>query len=97
MGHLLKWQFQPQKRTRSWWATLRIQRREVQELLSENPSLKPQLSEFLAHSYETARDLAIAETELPPATFPLTCPYELSQIIDSQFFPGDRSPNFHDE
>ena len=33
IGHLLKWQYQPQHRSRSWLATLRIQRLDIHELL----------------------------------------------------------------
>ncbi len=35
LGHLLKWHFQPQKRRRSWLATLRVQRRDTLQLLSD--------------------------------------------------------------
>lgn len=47
IGHLLKWEYQPDRRSRSWLATLRIQRREVQNLLKENPSLQLDLQEAL--------------------------------------------------
>lgn len=40
MGHLLKWQYQPEQRSRSWLATIRVQRRDTQELLQENPQPK---------------------------------------------------------
>ena len=39
LGYLLKWEFQPQCRSRSWLATLRIQRRDITRLLTDNPSL----------------------------------------------------------
>ncbi|MEN9232233.1 MAG: DUF29 domain-containing protein, partial [Thermostichus sp. DG02_5_bins_236] len=44
LGHLLKWQFQPQLRGKSWRATITEQRRQIQRLLQDNPSLKPDLS-----------------------------------------------------
>ena len=47
IGHLLKWEYQPERRSRSWLMTIRIQRRDTQELLEENPSLKPYLEEAL--------------------------------------------------
>ncbi|NJO39732.1 MAG: DUF29 family protein [Cyanobacteria bacterium CRU_2_1] len=40
IGHLLKWHYQPQQRSRSWLATLRIQCLDIAELLEDNPSLK---------------------------------------------------------
>ena len=39
LGYLLKGEFQPQYRSRSWLATLRIQRRDITRLLTDNPSL----------------------------------------------------------
>jgi predicted nucleic acid-binding Zn-ribbon protein len=93
VGHLLKWQFQPAGRGASWRATLREQRREVQRLLKENPSLKPYLDEAIADSYDAALALAIRETGLEQ--FPEQCPYSVEQIADEGFFPnidaeGDR-------
>ncbi|NJN56820.1 MAG: DUF29 domain-containing protein [Leptolyngbyaceae cyanobacterium SL_5_9] len=39
IGHLLKWHYQPEQRSRIWVSTIRVQRREVLQLLQENPSL----------------------------------------------------------
>lgn len=87
LGHLLKWQFQPQRRGSSWNITLRVQRKEVLQLLQENPSLKPYLSEALADAYLNALELAITETGLDLETFPEQCPYTLEQALDPTFFP----------
>src|SRR5918995_1486403 len=38
MMHLLKWQFQPQKRSTSWRGTINDQRDEIEQLLEEDPS-----------------------------------------------------------
>jgi hypothetical protein len=88
IGHLLKWEYQSNCRSRSWLATIRIQRRDTIRLLKDNPSLKTYLTESILESYDNGRDLAIGETNLPPKTFPNICPYNLSQILDDQFFPG---------
>lgn len=88
IGHLLKWDYQPQHRSRSWLATLRVQRRDTLQLLKDNPSLKPYLEDALAEAYENARDLAMGETDLPEQTFPSSCPYTLTQILDDHFYPG---------
>ncbi len=85
VGHLLKWQYQPAKRSRSWQSTLKVQRQEVRRLIQENPSLKPYLSEALANAYDAAVDLAIQETGLE--RFPSDCPYLLEQILDELFLP----------
>lgn len=89
IGHLLKWQYQVSKRSRSWLMTVRVQRRETQTLLEENPSLKPYLEEGLKKSYENGRDLAVKETNLPRKTFPETCPYTLDEILSDRFYPGE--------
>jgi Domain of unknown function DUF29 len=52
IGHLLKWQHQPQYRSRSWLATIRIQRRDTLRLIKDNPRLKPYLEEALIEAYE---------------------------------------------
>ena len=92
LGHLLKWQFQPEKRSNSWLAPIREQRREVETLLQENPSLKSylaDLAEALQLGYQAGVDLAFRETELPYETFPEICPYALEQILSSEFLPNE--------
>src|SRR5882724_8550963 len=37
--HMLKWDFQPERRSRGWEATIREQRRRVEKLIRQNPSL----------------------------------------------------------
>ncbi len=91
LGHLLQWQYQPQRRSRSWLATIRIQRRDTLRLLQENPSLKADLDEIFEDAYANGKDLAIAETDLPDQTFPLQCLYTLDQTLDEAFYPGEPS------
>ncbi|MBD2343577.1 DUF29 domain-containing protein [Anabaena subtropica] len=88
IGHLLKWEYQATKRSRSWLATIRIQRREIIKLLSENPSLQSYLEKALPEAYENARDLASGETNLPFSTFPQQCCYSLADILSDRFYPG---------
>jgi hypothetical protein len=91
IGHLLKWEYQPQKRSRSWLLTIQIQRSDVEELLSDNPSLKPYLKDGLPNAYVKAVKLAAIETQLPTDTFPLACPYRLDEILSDRFYPGSSS------
>jgi hypothetical protein len=88
LGHLLKWEFQAPMRSKSWFATLREQRREIQELLEDSPSLQPYLPEALPKAYQSGLDLAVRETYLNYKDFPTICPYSLQQILDNNFFPG---------
>jgi hypothetical protein len=89
--HLLKWHFQPQKRSRSWLATIRIQRLEIADLLADSPSLKTYLEGALQRGYCTGREKAAGETNLPSQTFPADCPYSLTEVLDNQFYPGEPS------
>ncbi|UBF27407.1 DUF29 domain-containing protein [Kovacikia minuta CCNUW1] len=91
IGHLLKWEYQPQHRSRSWLATIRIQRLDILDLLEDNPSLQPYLEEALQKAYLKGRELAAGETELPVDSFPPECPYNLTATLNNQFYPGEPS------
>jgi hypothetical protein len=78
-------------RSRSWLATIRVQRRDTLRLLKDNRSLKPYLEEALPEAYENGRDLAMGETNLPEQTFPKMCPYSFNEILDNSFYPGEPS------
>lgn len=88
ISHLLKWQYQPDKRSPNWEATIHIQRSEIADLLADNPSLRSQLNAFIERAYPKARQAARGETQLPLETFPPSCPYEPEQLLDAGFFPA---------
>ncbi|MBN3892012.1 MAG: DUF29 domain-containing protein [Nostoc sp. JL31] len=88
LGHLLKWQFQPEKRSNSWLGTIREQRVQIKLLLQDSPSLKPYLDEVFFSVYELGLALAIRETELGENVFPEICPYTLDQTLNSKFLPN---------
>jgi hypothetical protein len=85
IGHLLKWDYQPEKRSKSWRATIREQRRSAQKLLLQNPSLKPYLLEIIADAYESGKNLVIGETPLDDSDLPENCPYTFEQLFDPNF------------
>lgn len=78
--HLLKWRYQPERRGTSWRSSINNGRYQLEELLDESPSLKPQLASLAQKAYLNARRIAADETGLPPTTFPETCPFTLDQI-----------------
>ncbi len=88
--HLLKWEHQPERRGASWSATTNIARSEIDELLTESPSLRGDLKKSLGKQYERARQAASRETGLPTDIFPETCAYAREQVIDPEFFPDGR-------
>ena len=83
--HLLKWQFQPERRTKSWVLTIKEQRRRLLRLLHENPSLKNYPGQELAAVYLSARLAAEKETGLDVDVFPEICPFAIEQILDEAF------------
>jgi hypothetical protein len=88
LGHLLKWEFQANERSKSWFSTIREQRFRILKLLKENPSLKPFLLEAMEDAYQIALSLAVRETSLTYKAFPKECPYSSEQALNSKFFPG---------
>lgn len=87
LGHLLKWQYQPQFRGKSWQATIIEQRREVQELIEDSPSLKPYLLEAMDNAYQKGVLLVLKETPLSQQDLPTRCPYTFEQVMDPDFYP----------
>lgn len=83
--HLLKWQFQPNLRSRSWQLTIKEQRLRLQKLLQKNPSLQSHLTEGIQEVYPLATISAERETGL--SLFPENCLYTFTEILDSEFLP----------
>lgn len=90
--HLLKWQYQPEKRSVSWESSIIEHRRRLKKALKESPSLKPYLTNILGESYSESIKQAKAETKLPLDAFPKECPYELELILDDEFLPDSNYP-----
>jgi len=87
--HLLKWQYQPLLRGPSWQTTVINQRLDIDDHLTDNPSLKGLLIEATARAYRKAIRDAGAETGLPVTTFPVACPWTFAQLMAEDFWPGD--------
>lgn len=87
IAHLLKWQIQPDHRTRSWLRTIRHQRQRLDRLLQKMPSLKSCLedSEWLGDAFEDAVELASKETGMDD--FPERLPWTANQVLDTGFLP----------
>jgi len=89
--HLLKWEYQPDKRSPSWRKTLKEQRFRLALVLNDSPSLKVGLPEFVAVVYLYAVENAADETGLDRKLFPTVCPYGIEQLLDPAFIPGGRA------
>jgi hypothetical protein len=82
LAHMLKWEFQPRKRTRSWEGTIKEQRRRILRLLKLNPSLKHMLAQCVEEAYQTAVIVASTETRIVEDDFPDTCQYSEETILN---------------
>jgi len=72
--HLLKWQYQLERRSGSWEGSIVEHRRRIMEALNDSPSLQPYLDSIFAECYTQAVKQAKAETGLLLETFARKCP-----------------------
>ena len=84
MMHILKWQAQPERRSRSWALSIAEQRLRYDRRMARNPGLKPLVDEMREHAYQRARINAAQETDLPLSSFPLKPP-GWAMILDEPF------------
>jgi hypothetical protein len=89
LAHLLKWSYQPEQRSNSWKYTIEEQRRAVEEVLEDSPSLKYQLDQKFNDAYSKAVLIAARETGFAKAKFPQDCPFTWEQAINDNFWPND--------
>lgn len=87
--HLLKWEYQPSYRGRSWDLSIKEQRKRVKRLLEKMPSLKSKLNSEFQDTYSIAVIRAEKETGLNESTFPKEPAYTIEQILDDNFYPGE--------
>jgi hypothetical protein len=88
-SHLLKWAYQPARRSDSWQATIDDARRLVADWLEDSPSLTRELPALAEWAYPRARREAAKDTGLSLATFPEACPWALAQVLDEDFLPEE--------
>lgn len=85
--HLLKWCYQPGRRSRSWQSTIVEQRAELERLVGQSPGLKRLRRARFADAYGAARRQASVQTGLPIETFPETAPFALEDASSDEFRP----------
>jgi hypothetical protein len=85
--HVLKWQYQPEKRTKSWQTTIANCQDQIQDCLEDTPSLRRFLDDaaWIEKYYRRGCRDAAKETQLSINTFPGQCPYTITQILDPDF------------
>jgi len=91
LAHLLRWQYQPECRSKSWRLIAEVRRKLFIRALTEMPSQRSQLAdrEWWKSVWNDALIQAIAETDL--AVFPETCPWTFAEIMDDNWLPEEES------
>jgi hypothetical protein len=86
LAHLLKWQFQPERRGHSWEATIKLQRIQLAKLLHDSPSLKHAFEneKFLRTIWLHATVIAGDQTQLD---MPRTWIWPLDLVLGDDFWP----------
>ncbi len=89
MAHLLKWSSQPENRTKSWWATINDQRKQIALAIAETPSLKAVMrgKDWQDGVWLDARTQARKETGFVDEDLPETCPWPMDKAVDAEFWP----------
>lgn len=87
--HLLKWQYQPQRRSDSWLDSITDARTQIDLTIQDSPSLKGYPKEQLNDSYQRARRQAAKQTGMLISVFPEECPYSLELVLDEDWLPAE--------
>jgi predicted DNA-binding ribbon-helix-helix protein len=79
--HMLKWDYQPEKRGNSWRRSINAARKAAWAELASSPSFRSRISEATNDAYDAARLKASDETGVFEENFPTACPYEWDDIM----------------
>ncbi len=80
--HIQKWDYQPERRSRSWEATILEQRDRVERQFRDSPSLKSRREEAVRDGYRLGKLRAAVETDRPLKECPEHCPYDWDAIMN---------------
>lgn len=85
--HLLKWQYQPQRRSDSWLDSITDARTQLALAIDDSPSLNNYPAEQLEASYQRARHQAAKQTSIELSLFPNTCLYSVELVLAEDWLP----------
>lgn len=92
--HLLKWSWQPARRSRSWENSIDESREQIEDLLADLPSLRSEfrMRGFIEKAYQRARRKAGKEMKTTPKEWerrlPACCPWQFEQFMTEDFLPA---------
>ncbi len=87
LQHLLKWKYQPNKRTNSWKASITEHSLRLNRAFKQSPSLRRYFEEVFDECYLESRLIASQETDIALEIFPKVCPFAISDVLDPQYLP----------
>jgi hypothetical protein len=87
--HLLKWEYQPSRRSDSWLDSITDARFQIELAMEDSPSLKNYPLDELAQSYQRARRKAAKQTGIALSIFPEYCPYSLDFVLQEDWLPNN--------
>jgi hypothetical protein len=89
LEHLIKWRYQPDRRSASWSDSIEEHRDRILRILEDSPGLAALPAEILEEEYGWARRKALRDTGLPSERIPDDCPFSAKQALDPDFWPDE--------
>lgn len=85
--HLLKWQYQPQRRSDNWLDSITDARTQIELAIADSPSLKNYPALQLKESYIRARRQSAKQKGIQASAIPDDCPYAIELVLDEDWLP----------
>ncbi|WP_420393540.1 DUF29 domain-containing protein [Acuticoccus sp.] len=86
--HLVKWQYQREARSAGWIGSIREQRRNIERIVEDSPSLRQRPSERLSRAYAVARSQASIQMGLLGLDqLPVECPFAIADVLRHDWLP----------
>jgi hypothetical protein len=89
IAHMLKWDFQPERRSNSWIASIVEHRQRLEQELEDSPSYSVRIGDALRRAWRPARALAAVETDMPLKQLPAELPYSFEDVMNREHALGD--------
>ncbi len=87
--HLLRWQHPAAQRDHVLRKKLEAQRKEVNHLLNESPSLVTKMADVKWLDMVWSKAVALAVSDIGLDCFPENMPWSVSQVMKPDFYPDD--------
>ena len=92
LTHLIKWQYQPDLRCGSCGGSIRTQRREIDLILADSPSLNKRIIEINKDEKMFKKVLkdVVKDTGLLIENLPISNPYTLEDVLNEDYYPPNK-------